>query len=295
MRKRHLAFGLGLIGSVAFSLPANAQSSSAAAQAYPSCEGRTPSESDTEAAHKIYLAGKAQYDASDWAAAIAQFREAYRRDCTKPEILINLSRAYEFKGDKQEALNALQAFLDRVPPSHPDIGAVRARMANIQKQIDAEKKAGVPPPPIETKPTSKTEQPKSEQPQTRGHTVAPWVVAGIGGAAIIAGVVVYATKPKMPANCSGGSCYRSPDDESDAQLNADKDQAGKSRSQSTTGLIVGGAGIVVLAGGLIWHFLEHPNGSSASPNSSNGASAEKPTVTPAIGPGFAGLSFGGTF
>jgi hypothetical protein len=171
-------------------------------------------------------------------------------------------------------------------------------MANIQKQIDTDKKAmAIPPPPpvVDTKPANKIEEPQKEHSKS-GHTALPWVVAGIGGAAIITGVVVYATKPKMPANCSGGSgtCQQGKD-QSDADFKADKDQAGKSRSQNTIGLIVGGAGIAVLAGGLIWHFLEHTNGSSSSPNASNGASAEKPTVTPAVGPGFAGLSFGGSF
>ncbi|MCL2722868.1 MAG: tetratricopeptide repeat protein [Polyangiaceae bacterium] len=286
MRTSTSALGFGLLLFTAFSTPAYAQSTAAGAPAtatatagappYPSCTGRAISPEESNAAHDAYLAGRSAYDNSNWDAAIAQYREAYRRDCTKPELLINISRAYESKGDLQEALNALQAYFDRVPASNAD-ASLRARMENIQKRIAAESKA--------KEPVVEQQRPAPE----RSHTILPWVVVGVGGAAVITGAVILVTKPSMPSNCESGSgtCVKGVG-ESDADLQADRDRAGKSRTQGTTGIVLMGAGAAVAVGGLIWHFLE-PTGSIES------RSAKKPTVTPTVGPGFAGLSLGGAF
>lgn len=94
--------------------------------------------------------------------------------------------------------------------------------------------------------------------ETNEHSIAPWILVGLGGAAVVAGVVIFATTPDRPSNCDEVSqkCTRSPANESDADLAKDKDQAGQADSQPVLGLVIAGAGAAVVAGGLIWHFLE---------------------------------------
>lgn len=117
--------------------------------------------------------------------------------------------------------------------------------------------AGPSPPPVTPSPRS----PGAEQ----EHSIAPWIVVGIGGAAVIAGVVIFATTPERPSNCNATTqtCTRSPANESDADLAKDKDQAGQADSQPVLGLAVAGVGAALVAGGLVWHFLEPTGPKSA--------------------------------
>jgi tetrahydromethanopterin S-methyltransferase subunit D len=102
---------------------------------------------------------------------------------------------------------------------------------------------------------------------------------GIGGAAVVAGVVLYAVG-NGDVNSAANAC---PSRVNCAQSVAD--QGNNGRTLDTVGVIVGAVGLAGVAGGLVWHFLE-PTGSSAS----TGAS-----LTPAVAPGYAGLNFGGKF
>lgn len=97
-----------------------------------------------------------------------------------------------------------------------------------------------------------------------GHSLAPWIVVGVGGAALIAGVVIFATTPTRPSNCNAETqkCVRR-DGQTDADLADDKDRAGTADSQPVLGAIVGAAGLALIGGGLVWHFLE-PTGSKSA-------------------------------
>lgn len=103
-----------------------------------------------------------------------------------------------------------------------------------------------------------------EQPEEQGHTIPPWILVGIGGAAVVAGIVIFATAPSHPSNCNSETqkCERQPN-ESDTQLANDKDQAGQADSQPVLGGVIAGVGLALVAGGLIWHFAE-PTGPSKS-------------------------------
>src|SRR5690242_18611823 len=95
-RARHVAL-LALLGT-AVAVPAFAQSSapagggggpasaSGAASVYPQC-ATTPTKAESDKAHSAYLLGKSSFDEGDYASAITMFKEAYRRDCTKHELL----------------------------------------------------------------------------------------------------------------------------------------------------------------------------------------------------------------
>lgn len=127
---------------------------------------------------------------------------------------------------------------------------------------------GDPPPPNVTPPPTTTKPPGGEMQE---HSIAPWIVVGLGAAAVVAGVVIFATTPDRPSNCDKTTqkCSRvpasGPDMETDEQLAKDKDQAGQADSQPVLGLVVAGAGGVLVAGGLVWHFLE-PTGPKTGNN-----------------------------
>jgi hypothetical protein len=119
-----------------------------------------------------------------------------------------------------------------------------------------------------------------------GHTILPWVVVGVGAATVIAGLVVLLTAPSLPEGCAMASktCAKIPGEDA-ATFAKRQETAGRSEAQPTEGLIVGGIGLAVLGGGLLWHFLE-PTGPERSGSL---------RVTPWAGPGSTGASLGGTF
>ncbi|MDB4941827.1 MAG: hypothetical protein JWP97_1361 [Labilithrix sp.] len=290
MSRRSFVLGLGLLGTVAFSVPALAQPSSASSSYPPVCAASSVSAGKSEEAHAFYNAGRALYDEGNYDGAIAQFREAYRRDCSKHDLLIIISRSYELKGDKPEAVKALEAYLDRVKDS-PDAQTHKTKIENLKKQIAAA-------PPAATPSTTATTAPATTAPSTtmppaaevREHTAAPWVVVGIGGVAAVTGLVVLLTSPKLPAGCDANNetCARLPGEDA-AAYKERQDKAGRHKGQPLIGGVILGAGGVVLLGGLLWHFLE-PTG----PVNTTTAKGMR-LLTPAVAPGYAGMSLGGTF
>ncbi|MDB5221265.1 MAG: hypothetical protein JWO86_9192 [Myxococcaceae bacterium] len=279
----HGVIGSGLLLAVATSVPALAQSASGTATPYPAACSSVP-QSESERAHTIYQAGKVQYDDKNYEAAIAQFREAYKRDCSKHDLLIIISRAYELNGNRPEALRALELYLERVPNS-PDATTHRNGIESLKRQI-----AAAPPPTATTPAPSATTTTTAPPPaEVREHTVLPWLVSGVGVVGVAVGVVVLVTTPSLPANCVAAtkSCTKLPD-ETASDFADRQDRAGKSQNQPTIGGVIIGLGGALVATGLIWHFLE-PTG----PVEKTGST--KPTLVPAVAPGYAGMSLGGSF
>lgn len=287
MRVRQLVIRPTLLVAVASFVPALAlaQPASTGMQPYPAaCSTVPPAASDL--AHVLYQAGKAYYDEANYDLAIPQFREAYRKDCTKHDLLIIISRSYELKSDRPAAIDALEEYLRRVPNS-PDAQQHRTRIENLRKQL-----APSTPSPRTTAMPAPAAPPvapvRSPEERIREHTVAPWVVVGLGGAAAVAGAVVLTTAPANPEGCDASTetCKPIPG-ESTAAYNKRQSDAGVAKNQPIIGAVVLGSGGALLVGGLLWHFLE-PTGPQAT--SSAGAK-----VTPQVSPGFAGLSLGGSF
>ncbi|HEY8074323.1 MAG TPA: hypothetical protein VIF62_09440 [Labilithrix sp.] len=292
MRSRKELIGLAALLAVATAVPAFGQPSSQAAVAsdYPVCSKQV-TEADSELAHSAYLAGKGFYDTSKWEAAIVKFREAYSRDCTKHELLVILSRAYEFNHDLPNAIKALQTYIARVPNA-PDKKTYEDRIHQLQAQQDeaahkaqpsAQPSASTTPPPPSAS-SSTPAQPPS-QGEMREHTIWPWVVATIGGASLVTGIILVAVGPKPPSNCDTGSltCTKV-GSETPAEVSSDQDKANSAVNVEKAGIVLMIAGGAVLAGGIIWHFLEP-----------TGAVSGKPILTPAVGPGYAGASLGASF
>jgi tetratricopeptide (TPR) repeat protein len=266
MRSRQLAIGFGLaLAAVASPATARAQ---AAASPYPAaCAAVSPAKS--EEAHAFYNAGRALYDEGNYDGAITQFREAYRRDCSKHDLLVIISRSHELKGDRAEAVRALELFLDRVKDS-PDAPTHKTKIENLKKQIAAQPPPP-PPPPVQAPP-----------PEVREHTVAPWVVVGLGGAAAAVGIVLIATAPSLPAECDHPNNKCDP-----GSSDTIKSRAEASQNQPLAGGVVLAGGGALILGGLLWHFLE-PTGPVTK-------GALEPRLAPAVAPGYAGVSLGASF
>lgn len=92
---------------------------SAPSRTTPACT-RAPSKADTEAAHGTSLAGRHSFD-EPYATAVTYFKDSYRRDCTKHELLPIIARAYELQ-NRAEALVALNVFVARASPTGPKRG-----------------------------------------------------------------------------------------------------------------------------------------------------------------------------
>jgi len=98
---------------------------------------------------------------------------------------------------------------------------------------------------------------------------------GVGGAAIVGGVVMFIVGSgkvsESKSQCPNNSCP--------ASVLASAQSLNKSGyTFETVGLIVGGIGVAAVAGGLIWHFIE-PTGE------------KKAAFAPIVTPGYAGGSF----
>jgi len=122
---------LALVGTVV-ALPALAQQS---ASSYPpGCDASKVSKSDVERAHTVFLSGKQFLEESNYEKAISYFKDAYSIDCSIHAILPIIATAYERKGDKGEAVHALEEYLRRAP-SAPDHEVVERRIRNLKDQI----------------------------------------------------------------------------------------------------------------------------------------------------------------
>jgi tetratricopeptide (TPR) repeat protein len=259
----------GLLLGVSVSVPAFAQST---AQPYPACT-KVVSTSESELAHQKYIAGKQDYDEANYDTAIRRFRDAYTLDCQKHELLVIISAAYERRGDRKEAITALETYIQRVPNA-PDLVTYQRKIENLRSQIAAQ-----PPPSSSTAPAP-TAAPAAD---SGGHTALPWVVVGLGGAAVVTGVILLVAAPERPDNCDADRLTCSPPPRG-ATLDEDQEQAGRNRGMVLAGRIFVGGGAALVVGGLLWHFLE-PTGPREA----------RIKLRPSYVPGYAGLSLGGGF
>jgi hypothetical protein len=296
IRKPLLAAGFAL---TVVAVPALAQQP----VTYPAaCDASKVSKGDVDRAHTVYLSGKQYLDESNYDKAISYFTDAYSIDCSVHAILPIIATAYERKGDKGEAVRALEEYLRRVPNSS-DREHIERRIKNLNDQLAHEQpsstaagQASAPPPVASVAPvpsaTAEPSAPATAAPPPAADTgsrsvgPAPWIVTGVGGAAIAAGVVlsvVGAGKISSAEDACGGSRSGC----SDAV--ASKGNSG--RTLETVGVVVGVAGVVAAGAGIIWGLTAKPSSAGAS-----GAAIDqprrwaRPVVTPVLAPGYAGLA-----
>jgi hypothetical protein len=121
-----------------------------------------------------------------------------------------------------------------------------------------------------------------------GHSVAPWILVGVGSTIAFTGVVMYLAAPALPSNCDAATstCVIRLN-ESSADLANDQDRAGAHVFWHKVGLLTFAGGALVVGGGLLWHFLEPANEGSSS--------SSRVRVTPWTSASAAGVTLGGGF
>jgi hypothetical protein len=287
--RKHLS--LWLIGGAVTVVPALAHAEDEP-KAYPECI-KTPTDSETAAAKGAYQAGNASFDEADYPRAITYWEDAYRRDCTANLLLKNLARAYELFGQKRQAVVSLETFLVREPGA-ADREQIQRRIEVLKKQIASEKAvpvaAGPAQPPAAAAAATQPQPAPEAEPQRGKRSIVPLIVAGAGGVIFIVGGSVYG-KAAKDVNHYAELCP-----EVDGKLDcgtgtdavATMEAGNEARTRKIVGGVVASVGAATIAGGLIWYFLQ-PRSAAKS------GSFQKPLVSPAVGPGFAGIALSGAF
>jgi hypothetical protein len=267
---------------------------------YPTpCDASKVTSADVDRAHTVFLSGKQYLEESNYDKAISYFRDAYSIDCSRHAMLPIIATAYERKGDKAEAVRALEEYVRRAP-GNPDHDVIERRIKNMKDQLardqppvaapapSATVTASTAPPPVPppVEATASTGAPATTAPPPptgEGHTAAPWVLTGVGGATAITGAVFLVVGAgelsTAESQCPNRVC------KSQDSL----DSGNRARFLSNLGGILLGSGLAVGGAGLLWHFLERPAGHASS------AAATRPHVDALAVPGYAGISLRGGF
>jgi Tetratricopeptide repeat len=286
---------VALLGTV-FAVPAFAQPSSYP----PPCDASKVSKGDVDRAHAVYLSGRQFLAESNYDKAISYFNDAYSIDCSVHGILPAIATAYERKGDKAEAVRALEEYLRRAPNA-ADREQVERRIKNLNDLIARE---APPPASASSAPaasaapsasplpapsaanaasvpaTPTTMQPPAPEPPPGKSSAGPWVLGGIGGAAIIGAVVLYIVGSSDISSALSVCPSRSGCPASAAS------QGNEGRTLKTAGAIVGGVGLGAVAAGVIWFLAEKP---AASPATGGAGAVRGPFLSPVLAPGYAGV------
>lgn len=249
---------------------------------FPECE-RIPTEREVAAAKGAFEAGQVSFQEADYDRAILYWEDAFRRDCTALALLLNLARAYELSGQRAHAVSALETYLAR-RPSAADRDQITRRIEVLKEQIEQERRAAAP------AASSPGEQPaKTESSLLDEDSMAPpeeraepplWPLFVAGGGVVVAGVgaVLWATADQSAIDrCTkvGGGTYQCPTDEAtDAARSAQRQQG------VGMGLTIGGGALAI--GGTVTYFVLR-------------SQMKESAIAPSFGPGFAGISYAGTF
>jgi hypothetical protein len=265
------------------------------------CTAKDVAGDRNQRASDLYKTGKLASENLEREKAILYYTDAYRADCTGHRVLLRIAEQWELIGNKAESLRYTEAYLDRASPTDSERDAANVRRDRLKRDLAAAPPASsTAAPPATTAPVptaTATAAPTTTATATvaptatdtgappHGHTAPPWIVAGVGGAALITGGVLLvigsgkvstADKNCDPKTPGGRDC-----------TNSSAVSSGNSgRTLETVGVISGAVGLAALAGGLIWHFAESTGPSQPTTGTH---------LTPAIAPGYAGLSLGGSF
>lgn len=255
-----------------------------AEELYPVC-GAEPSPAEVEAAQGAFKAGKAAFEEADYDRAIDYWLDAYRRDCRAHDLLQNLARAYELRGDEAAAIVALETFLER----RPDVvqrEQFERRIERLKAQLAAESAPPATEPDAAAPPAvpagGVAAVPAMASPARGRRPVAPLLVAGAGGVlAAVGGVLWFVAHDDAMKyereDCAGdrGSCPADIVDEA---------RAARTREIVAGAVAVGGIGVA--AGGVVWYVVTPPKPT---------AQGRAARLVPLVGRGFVGASVSGRF
>ncbi len=210
-----------LVSSFAILIPARslAQENSAPTS---SLEDDTSGTLDDEA-RGLFLAGRSAFEGGRFEEALAHFRRAYELS-DRPELLFNVGVSADRLRRDDEAREAFEVFLTRVPDAEN-----REEIEGRLRVLRARAEAAVAPAPLE--------------PSSSGPGVAPFIVAGGGAALAVVGAVLFGVAASSASTVSSAAGVEW------STVSADYDRAG---TFSIAGAILVGVGGAVLATGLVW-------------------------------------------
>jgi hypothetical protein len=235
--------------------------------AFPSCGSRAPTADDVAAAKKTFELANRYLGEADYDRAIRYYLDAYRTDCTAHKLLGYVARAHELKGEREEAVRALEVYLERSPKAD-DRATVERRIANLKAQLaaappeptpppaPASSVAPAPPPAEERPPVQRADAP----PPHGGPSFLPWVVVGVGLTTAAAGGALYGfgTSQVNDAEAACGGF--------EGCLPAVAAKGNGGRDLQIVGVTMLAAGGAAVASGLVWRWLtRRPESHGAAP------------------------------
>ncbi len=258
---------------------------------YPECN-RQPSETDVQAAKGAFQAGIVSFNEADYDRAILYWEDAFRRDCTATLLLHHLARAYEGRGDLEQAVIALRTFLERTPDA-AERPQIQRRIEVFQQRIlEARvKQEAESAPPVSSNETSGTmsteelEPAPTAQPSSSTNLYVeplyPWIVIGSGAGLTMLGSILY-----FPAR-SDVTDYEKKCPDYECPTAAMEENADQARTRMVWGGALAIGGLVTAAAGTAWYFYND----SLTPR----APASARWVVPVVGPSSAGVVMGAAF
>ena len=248
---------------------------------------RPPLAADVEAAKQSHIIATSRFNLQDYDKAIEFWRQAYGLDCTAHAILVNIANAYEKKGDKKNAIVALETYLVRAKDA-PDLVKINERVIDLKKSLAPEPTTtATATAPATADPTATATAPATAPPPTgpRPFGNTPLFVAAGGGVVALVGAILIPVGlgPYGDAQnkCPGPECTE------------DVAAAGNSgRATWNAGAALLGIGAAAAAGGLVWHFVFNAPKADTPAGSPPKARLD---VTPVAGPQFGGLVVNGKF
>jgi tetratricopeptide (TPR) repeat protein len=209
----------------------------------------------------LEASGQRHYELAEYAAAIADFKEAFRIT-DQPELLFNIAQAYRLSGDCRQAVTFYKTFLRRVPDAS-NAEKVKGRIAEME--TCAAKQPETPAQP-ETPTVAPTSPETTTSTSTRRRTWKTWAgIGALGAGALGAGAGAYllargSSKTDELRDLCATSCAGEEARGIEAAGNA-------ANRNATIGFIAGG---VLVAGGVALILIDRRSG-------------EGPMVTPTKG------------
>ena len=100
-----------------------------------------PTEAQKKEAKAHFEQGRSYYDNGAYDDALREYQAAYKLMPTPP-FLFNIAQCYRLKGDKQNAVDYYQKFLDKAPDS-PVADEARDYIAKLKLQMELDRKSVV--------------------------------------------------------------------------------------------------------------------------------------------------------
>lgn len=263
-------------------------SSAFAEEDYTACHQTQTPDAVVALAKTKYQEGKASYEAKNFIAAVASWKEAYRLDCTASLLLRHIARAYRELGEHEAAFHALRAYLDFMGDSLSEQEKketdeeLALLESHLDKQIvDTKQKEA------ETRDAQFTAKiqaittPKPLPDKPKRSNIIPTVLVVGGGIVALGGGVYFGErlmkKGQLEDQCPDRQCA------SDALA----EEANRVRKQENIGLVTMLSGFAIVTAGVTWAIVDATRTTEKPPTTAI-------RVQPWVGKG-GGINFQGTF